>query len=184
MAEPGTVERTALNLILNAIEALEREGRLTVELSSLDGKVRLTVADDGRGMDEEALSRAFEPFYSTRPATDGVARATGLGLCVSRRLVERCGGTIDIESEPGRGTKVTVDLPAGPPGAEASLEWGAGGASGIAGEADAASRGTSRARGATPPSSAKGSPGMREPSVPVHDGAARAPVGGERDAAE
>ena len=71
------------------------------------------MADNGPGMSPEVLSRVFEPFFSVRPAEEGsVVRATGLGLAVSKRLVERSGGRIEIESEQERGTTVTVSLPA------------------------------------------------------------------------
>lgn len=136
LAEPGAIERTALNLVTNAIGAMDQDGRLTVELSARNGSVSLRVADNGCGMSPEALSRAFEPFFSTRPAGEGdVARATGLGLAVSKRLVERCGGTVDIESALGRGTAVTVSLPAAPKPVDARgrecagsvSEWAVGG---------------------------------------------------------
>ncbi len=114
-AEPGAMERTALNLVTNAITAMDQGGRLTIGLSNDNGSVTLRVADDGLGMTPEVLSRAFEPFFSVRPAEEGdVARATGLGLAVAKRLVERSGGTIGIESAPGQGTSVTVNLPAAP----------------------------------------------------------------------
>ena len=114
-AEPGAIERTALNLVTNAIAAMDRGGRLTIDISGDNGSVTLRVVDDGLGMAAEVLSRAFEPFFSARPSEEGeVARATGLGLAVAKRLVERSGGTIGIESAPGQGTAVTVNLPAAP----------------------------------------------------------------------
>jgi len=112
MAEPGAIERTVLNLVANAIRAMDRRGRLTVRLAVADGRATLSVGDDGHGMSAEVLARAFEPFFSTRKAAeDGVARAAGLGLAVAKRLVERCGGTVGVESAPGRGTVATVSLP-------------------------------------------------------------------------
>ena len=112
MAEPGAIERTVLNLVANAIRAMHRQGTLTVRLSVADGRAALSIGDDGHGMTAEVLARAFEPFYSTRKAEEhGVAKAAGLGLAVSKRLMERCGGTVGVESEPGRGTVATVSLP-------------------------------------------------------------------------
>jgi len=112
-AESGAIERTALNLITNAIGSMNQDGKLSVEVAASNGTVALRVTDNGRGMRPETLARAFEPFFSTRMMEeDGVARSPGLGLAVSKRLVERCGGRIDIESEPGAGTEVTVSLPA------------------------------------------------------------------------
>ncbi len=112
-AEPGAIERTALNIITNAIGAMDKGGKLTVDISARNGDVTFRVADNGPGMSPEVLSRVFEPFFSVRPAEEGsVVRATGLGLAVSKRLVERSGGRIEIESEQERGTTVTVSLPA------------------------------------------------------------------------
>lgn len=66
------------------------------------------VQDDGPGMDSDAMSRLFEPFFTTKRAGEG----TGLGLSMSRRIVESHGGSIDVASAPGEGTRVTVRLPA------------------------------------------------------------------------
>jgi CheY-like chemotaxis protein len=68
----------------------------------------LTVSDTGHGMSTETLERAFDPFYTTKPAGQG----TGLGLPVIRDIVQALGGTIEIQSEPGQGTRVAVYLPA------------------------------------------------------------------------
>jgi signal transduction histidine kinase len=84
-----------------------------VSLWESDGRVTFEIADDGRGMSPEILARAFEPFMTTKAAEPGaVARASGLGLAVTKRLVEKSDGTITIQSAPGRGTKVSVSLPA------------------------------------------------------------------------
>jgi len=112
MAEPGAIERTVLNLVANAIRAMDRRGKLTVRLSVADGSATLSIGDDGHGMSGEVLARAFEPFYSTRKAEEhGVAKAAGLGLAVSKRLIERCGGTVGVKSAPGQGTVATVSVP-------------------------------------------------------------------------
>jgi signal transduction histidine kinase len=75
--------------------------------------VELSVSDTGCGMDAGVLAHVFEPFFSTRSGERcGVARATGLGLSVSKSLIEQAGGTIGVESELGKGTTVTVRLPA------------------------------------------------------------------------
>jgi signal transduction histidine kinase len=80
-----------------------------VAVSAADDQATLTVADEGCGMGEEVLARAFEPFYTTRPD-----RALGLGLSTARAIVERHGGRITLESRPGEGTIATVVLPAIP----------------------------------------------------------------------
>jgi signal transduction histidine kinase len=112
VVEPGAIERVMLNLIQNAIQAMDVGGTLRVGISSDDSVVRLTIADNGCGMPEEVRARAFEPFMSTRGVqSDGVAHSAGLGLAVTKRLVEKAGGTIDIESAVGAGTTVSIRLP-------------------------------------------------------------------------
>jgi signal transduction histidine kinase len=70
--------------------------------------VRITVEDSGSGIPPEVLSRAFEPFFTTRAFSGG----TGLGLAIARRIAGNHGGSIRLESEPGRGTRAIVELPA------------------------------------------------------------------------
>jgi two-component system sensor histidine kinase HydH len=113
MVEPGAVERTTLNLVQNALQAMDVGGTLTVELAAADDTVRLSIADDGCGMTPEVRAHAFEPFMSSKPVDpNGVAHASGLGLAVAKRLIEKNNGTISLESDPGAGTTVTVTLPA------------------------------------------------------------------------
>ena len=96
------IRRVVENLLRNALEA---SGEARVETGTRDGTVQLVVRDTGPGMSREQLDRAFEGFYTTKP--DG----TGLGLTVVRRLVQDLGGNLRIETAPGSGTIVTVDLP-------------------------------------------------------------------------
>jgi PAS domain S-box-containing protein len=102
------IQQVLLNLILNAIEAMEGGGQLdisTTRTSQPEG-VRITVADNGIGIEPDRLSRIFEPFNSNR--TEGL----GLGLFISRRIItEDHGGHIDVESQVGQGSTFTVFLP-------------------------------------------------------------------------
>jgi signal transduction histidine kinase len=92
-------------MIENALHAMPADGSITID-ARLDGTFNvLTVADTGIGMDEEGLTRVFEPYFSTK--TTG----TGLGLPIARRNVELSGGTIEVASTKGKGTVVTVRLP-------------------------------------------------------------------------
>jgi signal transduction histidine kinase len=80
---------------------------LTIRAGAGPAGIRLTVADSGSGMDPDALRRIFEPYFSTK------ATGTGLGLTIAKRNVELNGGQIYVDSSPGKGTTVTIDLPAG-----------------------------------------------------------------------
>jgi signal transduction histidine kinase len=100
------VGRALTNVIDNALHAMPSGGRLRIEALGVGDGVELSVEDTGIGMDEEALERLFEPYFSTK------AVGTGLGLAIARRNVELNGGTIRVTSQRGRGTTVTILLPA------------------------------------------------------------------------
>jgi two-component system NtrC family sensor kinase len=111
VCDAGQVQQLILALAMNALEATPSDGRVTVEASPDRDGVRIVVADTGWGIPKEHLERIFEPFFTTKEAGKGV----GLGLAVVYGIVQRHGGTIDVDSEPGRGTTFTVRLPARPP---------------------------------------------------------------------
>ena len=107
---PVLVDRTLTaralsNIVENALHAMPGHGTLTIEAGAEPDAVHLSVADTGAGMDEEALGRVFEPYFSTK--TTG----TGLGLPIARRNIELNGGSVDVASKKGAGTTVTVRLP-------------------------------------------------------------------------
>jgi signal transduction histidine kinase len=99
------VARALANIIENALFAMPSGGSLTLDTSVDAGFVVLRVTDSGVGMDEEALARVFEPYFSTKTI------GTGLGLPIARRNIELSGGTIEVRSAKGRGTSVIVRLP-------------------------------------------------------------------------
>jgi signal transduction histidine kinase len=107
------VERILANLVANAIEAIPagRKGHVQVAARPEAQSVRVIIEDDGAGMAVDTLRRAFDPFFTTKP----LGRGSGLGLPITRGLVEGIGGQIWLESEPGRGTLAVVELPAGTP---------------------------------------------------------------------
>jgi signal transduction histidine kinase len=106
--DPVLLRRILDNLVRNAVESLTRgDGSVTLTSARTgDGNIRVTIADTGCGMTDEELSRAFDDFYTTK---DG---GIGLGLTLVRRLTGDMHGTLRVASEPGRGTTVTIDLPA------------------------------------------------------------------------
>jgi signal transduction histidine kinase len=99
------VSRALANIVENALHAMPGQGSLTVAGYRSGPSVIIEVTDTGVGMDREALERVFEPYFSTK--TTG----TGLGLPIARRNIELSGGAVQVESEQGRGTRVTITLP-------------------------------------------------------------------------
>jgi signal transduction histidine kinase len=103
-----TFRSAVLNLLLNAVQAMDGGGQLVVRTRPAGLGVALELIDTGPGMDAETLARVFQAFYTTKQG------GSGLGLPTARKIVEAHGGTIDVETAPGRGTKVTIWLPAPP----------------------------------------------------------------------
>jgi PAS domain S-box-containing protein len=101
------LQQVLLNLSLNACEAMPEGGKLTISTSVEDGKVLMKVTDTGCGIKKEHLDQIFEPFFSTKP----VGKGTGLGLSVSYGIVQQHGGTLEVESQVGKGTTFTLALP-------------------------------------------------------------------------
>jgi two-component system, cell cycle sensor histidine kinase and response regulator CckA len=110
MMDPSQVEQVMVNLAVNARDAMPKGGRLEIAVSNAKGRtiVRLVVSDTGCGMTPEVQSRIFEPFFTTKPMGYG----TGLGLATVHGIVHQAGGKIHVESELGRGTRFTIELPA------------------------------------------------------------------------
>ncbi|MET0400123.1 MAG: ATP-binding protein [Longimicrobiaceae bacterium] len=107
-ADPGEVEQVLLNLAVNARDAMPHGGRLVVATArGEDGRVALRVRDAGAGIPPELRARIFEPFFTTKDAGHG----TGLGLATVAAIARRSGGSVEVESEPGRGTVFSVLLP-------------------------------------------------------------------------
>jgi signal transduction histidine kinase len=112
--DPDQLSQVFVNVIANAIDASPKGTSVVISTGpvSVAGNdvanrryARITIADQGMGMDKAALDRIFEPFFSTKK------RGTGLGLAIVKQIVEQHGGTIDVESSPGTGTRFKIDLP-------------------------------------------------------------------------
>jgi len=108
-ADPLRVRRALENLINNAIESIHVEGEVKVTLRREENAIVFRVSDQGRGMSPEVMSQLFKPFFTTKPG------GMGLGLAFCKRTTEAHGGTINVESEEGKGTTVTIVLPLNKP---------------------------------------------------------------------
>lgn len=97
-----------VNLVNNAVDAMEREGRLFVSAVQQDKSVSIKVRDSGHGIPPEAMDKLFDPFFTTKP----IGKGTGLGLSVCYGIIQQFGGHIQIDSKPGAGTTVEIQLPA------------------------------------------------------------------------
>jgi two-component system NtrC family sensor kinase len=103
----GKLQQVFLNLFLNARDAMEGGGMLSVHAWSENGFARIDVSDNGQGIAPEYLERIYDPFFTTKAARKG----TGLGLSVSYGIVREHGGSIEVESHPGAGSRFRVELP-------------------------------------------------------------------------
>jgi signal transduction histidine kinase len=102
--------------LVNAGQSIEGNGTITISTGFGDSEAWVAIADTGCGIAPENMNRIFDPFYTTKP----VGQGTGLGLSVSHSIVRKHGGRIDVDSEPGKGTRFTVRLPLPARGAETS----------------------------------------------------------------
>jgi signal transduction histidine kinase len=103
-ADPEQMSRALRNLVLNAMDAMAKGGRLAIRTSATSGKAAIEVADTGEGLTEEECSRLFTPYYTTKQ------HGTGLGLAIVQSVVSDHGGSISVRSRPGKGTTFRIEL--------------------------------------------------------------------------
>jgi len=104
-ADPDLLHRAFQNLVLNALDAMPSGGTLTLRTSEQNGGVRIEIADTGKGLTPEEVSRLFTPYYTTKQ------QGTGLGLAIVQSVVSDHHGTITVSSEEGRGATFRIELP-------------------------------------------------------------------------
>jgi signal transduction histidine kinase len=107
VTDPGLLRQIVINLLSNALDAVEHRGSVELSASTQDSEVLIVVRDTGMGIAPEDLRRIFEPFYTTK----GRGKGTGLGLAICRELAKTLGGSITVESTPGQGSAFTLHLP-------------------------------------------------------------------------
>jgi signal transduction histidine kinase len=106
-AQGERLQQVFINIILNALDAMPRGGRLRVELDETPDEAVISISDTGTGIKEQHLARIFDPFFTTK----GVGKGTGLGLSISYAIINEHEGRIEVQSEPGKGTKFIIFLP-------------------------------------------------------------------------
>lgn len=104
---PAQLNQVFMNLLMNAVQAIDEHGRITIRTGTDGDDVWVEVEDSGRGIEPEHLSRIFDPFFTTKPVGSG----TGLGLSLSYSIVQDHGGRIEVKSAPGQGSVFRVVLP-------------------------------------------------------------------------
>ena len=105
---PDHLQGVWINLIINALDAIEKDnGKISLSSNYTKGKFIITVSDNGSGMTPTQIKNAFDPFFTTKSPGKG----TGLGLSICHRIIKQHGGNINIVSELGKGTKITVKIP-------------------------------------------------------------------------
>jgi two-component system sensor histidine kinase HydH len=106
MLDEASIRAATLNLMLNAVQAMSTGGRLTVSTGSDNGNLWMTIRDTGTGMTADQIKHLFEPFNTTK------SRGLGLGMPYAQKIIQQHGGQILVESRPGTGTQVKIELPA------------------------------------------------------------------------
>lgn len=114
LSDPAQLQQVVLNILDNAIDAVEKDGEVTIRTHALPVGCAITIHDSGPGIPPDKLKRIFDPFFTTKKVGEG----TGLGLAICFSILQKLGGRIDVESHPDQGTTFTITLPPEPDGLE------------------------------------------------------------------
>jgi len=104
---PGQLNQGFMNILSNAIDAIDDKGTITIVTSKLNGSIRIGIKDSGRGIPEDIQSRIFEPFFTTKD----IGKGTGLGLSITHSIIEKHNGNIEVKSKARHGTEFVIVLP-------------------------------------------------------------------------
>jgi len=107
---PQQLNQVFMNILVNAAQAIEKQGKIRIATRALDGQVEIAISDTGSGIPKENLSKIFDPFFTTRE----VGKGTGLGLNVAYNIIQKHKGTIDVKSQVGKGTMFIIRLQTDP----------------------------------------------------------------------
>jgi signal transduction histidine kinase len=104
---PGQLNQVFMNLLMNAAQAIEKKGEITVKTWDEEGSICITISDTGCGIPADRVPRIFEPFFTTKE----VGKGTGLGLSIAYDIIKKHKGTIGVQSTVGQGTAFTIKIP-------------------------------------------------------------------------
>lgn len=104
---PGQMNQVFMNLLSNAIQAINGEGKIFIKTSATENSVKISIKDTGNGMTEEVRTKIFDPFFTTKE----VGKGTGLGLSISYGIIEKHKGKLEVFSAPGKGAEFVISLP-------------------------------------------------------------------------
>jgi signal transduction histidine kinase len=96
-----------MNILLNAVQAIEGPGNIWINTAQVNSKVEITIRDDGPGIPPVIKNKLFDPFFTTKPVGEG----TGLGLSISYNIIKEHGGKLSFTSDEGKGTTFNIELP-------------------------------------------------------------------------
>ena len=106
---PQQLNQVLMNILVNAAQAIEEQGEIRIVTRAVDDQIEVAISDTGSGIQKENLSKIFDPFFTTKE----VGKGTGLGLNMTYNIIQKHKGTIDVESETGKGTTFTIRIPVG-----------------------------------------------------------------------
>jgi signal transduction histidine kinase len=106
---PQQLNQVFMNILVNAAQAIEKKGDIHIKTRAVEQNVEITISDSGCGIAPDDLTKIFDPFFTTKD----VGKGTGLGMNIAYNIVKKHNGTIEVESEPGKGTTFTICLPSG-----------------------------------------------------------------------
>ncbi|EGG95275.1 PAS/PAC sensor signal transduction histidine kinase [gamma proteobacterium IMCC1989] len=107
MGYPGSLSQVILNILVNASQAVEENGRINLSTTLEKNWILISIKDNGVGISEDAINKIFDPFFTTKP----VGLGTGLGLSISSGIMKQHGGQIEVDSKVGKGTLFTLHIP-------------------------------------------------------------------------
>jgi len=110
VGNPGQLNQVFMNILHNAIQSIEKNGKISIAVHPVKGSMRISISDTGPGIDEKDLDHVFDPFFTTKKVGEG----TGLGLSISYGIVKDHGGRLWVESERGKGSTFHIELPIQP----------------------------------------------------------------------